>query len=774
MDLEAARDRVAQLREWLDQANYRYYVLDDPDATDAEWDRRFHELLRLETEFPELQSPTSPTQRVGIVSDTAFDKVVHATPMLSLSNAFSPEEVGAFVKRIQERLNTASSPTFAVEPKFDGLAISLRYVDGVLDVGATRGDGAAGEDVTANLRTIPSVPLQLSGSGWPHRLDVRGEVVMPLAGFHDYNRRMQSSGGKLLVNPRNGAAGSLRQLNPKETAKRPLQFFAYAVGEWSDDAPMPSSHHECLASLASWGFLVTDLAQVVSGTEGLLEYYQGLGEQRASLPFDIDGAVYKLDAIADQQTLGFVSRAPRWAVAHKFPAQEQSTILKGIDIQIGRTGNATPVARLEPVFVGGVTVTNVTLHNADQVERLDVRVGDTVIVRRAGDVIPEIVRVDTEQRSTESLPWSMPTHCPACGSALVREPGQAAWRCSGELICPAQRIESLVHFASRRAMDIDGLGDRLIEDLHRFGYVRHIADIYSLSLDALLEMKAKSDAESDVKTKAGKVATKWAENLLDSIEASKRPPLDRFVFGLGIAHVGDSTAKTLSSWLGSFERIRSAPWPLLKQIPDIGSEVARAVAGFFDQPGNRAELDAILEAGVEPVEPGAPSPKWIGKLTVAQLMSQLEIPKLTIKRSEELFAEANSLTEAALRVRTQDSDAARALNQWLETPSNLQLLNDLDAVRDELVSSIGTQDETTTLPLEGKTFVITGTLSTMKRDEAKDRLEKLGAKTAGSVSKNTDVLVAGEAAGSKLEKAEQLGITVWSEHALLEFLAANP
>lgn len=782
--VDSARARVEELRRWLEKANYQYYVLDDPDASDAEYDQKFRELHELEQQFPELQSLSSPTHRVGVASDSAFAPVTHGIPMLSLNNAFETDEVEAFVSRIVAKLDQPD-PLFAVEPKFDGLAISLRYDHGELTVGATRGDGTTGEDVTANLRTIASIPLRLQGEGWPETLEVRGEVVMPLQGFHAYNERMRASGGKLLVNPRNGAAGSLRQLDPRITAKRPLQFMAYGIGLWSDEVAPPTSHHAGLEQLASWGFSVTEWARTTRGVDGLLEYFQQLGAERDRLPFDIDGAVYKLDRLRDQQEMGFVARAPRWAIAHKFPAQERGTTLLAIDVQIGRTGIVTPVARLDPVFVGGVTVSNVTLHNEDQIRRLDVRVGDRVIVRRAGDVIPEIVKATAPEDGERQAPWQMPSHCPACGSELVREEGEAAWRCSGEWVCPAQRVESLIHFASRRAMDIEGLGDRVVEALLRHGIVAHVADLYRLTLDDLLAMKAAEDAaERGEETAApasrgGKPASKWAENILQAIDQSRSPGLERLLFGLGIRHVGESTAKVLAQQLGTLDRVQRAPWPVLKAIPDIGGEVARAIVHFMQQPGNREQMQALLDAGVTPQERSDVPADWRARLTWADLLVQLEIPKLTALRAKQLadeYPDPQAFAAASpggFKTSSLPADTLQSLRAWIAERGNSELLQQVIAFREELLQAAPAADNTVSLRYAGKTMVLTGTLHAMTRDAAKQALETLGAKVAGSVSARTDVVIAGEAAGSKLDKALALGIEIWDEARLLKELDAQ-
>ncbi|GAA5072542.1 NAD-dependent DNA ligase LigA [Lysobacter panacisoli] len=773
-------DRIAELRQRIDDANYRYYVLDDPSIPDAEWDALLRELQSLEAAHPELVTPDSPTQRVGIAPTGTFAEVRHAIPMLSLGNAFTDEEVADFERRIEEKLGRRA-PRFSAEPKLDGLAISLRYEDGRFAQGATRGDGATGEDVTANLRTIKAIPLQLRGKGWPSVLEVRGEVYMPLAAFKAYNERAVKEGGKVLANPRNGAAGSLRQLDPRMTAQRPLAFYAYAVGV-VEGANLPDTHSKTLAQLRDWGFPVSALNDVVEGTDGLLDYYRAMGEKRDSLPFDIDGVVYKLDDYAGQAEMGFVSRAPRWAIAHKFPAQEQSTVLEGIDIQIGRTGAATPVARLKPVQVAGVVVTNATLHNADQIARLDVRIGDTVIVRRAGDVIPEIVRVVPEYRDPHAPEWQMPTQCPVCGSEIVREEGEAVWRCSGELTCAAQRKEAIRHFASRRAMDIEGLGERFIEDLSDLDYLKSVADLYKLELDDLLEMKRRAD-ERDGTTpetvKSGKVATKWAENLIEAIDHSRNTTLERFLYALGIQHVGESTAKALATWFGDLELIRRLPWPLFKRVPDIGGEVARAIGHFFDQPGNQQVIDDLLARGVMINDAHAPNPKLRDGLDLATLLVDLEIPKVTKIRAEQLagaFTSAQALIDAPEHnfvAAGLPADTAQSFAQWLEDDDNARLIDSGARALARLVELTPQATAATLGVLDGQTAVLTGTLSSLSRDEAKAKLEALGAKVAGSVSKKTSFVVAGEAAGSKLDKAQELGVEIWDEARLLAFLAEH-
>jgi DNA ligase (NAD+) len=847
--------RIDELRRRIEDANYRYHVLDESPIPDVEYDRMLRELDELEAAHPALATPDSPTQRVGHAAGSKFAEVAHAIPMLSLGNAFSDEEVEEFVRRIVERLDV-ERPAFSAEPKLDGLAISLRYENGEFVQGATRGDGATGEDVTANLRTVRAIPLRLrdgiagignresgmvksqadSASTIPHSpfpipkiLEVRGEVYMPRADFEKYNEQARLNGGKVLANPRNGAAGSLRQLDSRITAQRPLSFYAYGVGE-VQGGELPTTHSAILAQLREWGFPVSALADVVTGSEGLLDYYRRIGAARDRLAFDIDGVVYKLDDLAGQREMGFVSRAPRWAIAHKFPAQEQTTTVEAIEIQIGRTGAATPVARLAPVQVAGVVVTNATLHNADQIERLDVRVGDTVIVRRAGDVIPEVVSVVAERRPEGTERWQMPTACPVCGSEIVREEGAAVWRCSGELSCPAQRKEAIRHFVSRRAMDVDGLGEKFIEVLVDAGVVQGVADLYQLTLDQLLQLKLVTGAETPQaflrearehlaagayaqleKTLAGigvepdgdgetpiswqsdllraglptfdwnrkKIATKWAENLIEAIDHSRDTTLERFLFALGIEHVGESTAKALALWFGELELIRHMPWPLFKRVPDIGGEVARALGHFLDQPGNQQAIDDLLARGVRIGDAHPPSPKLRGELALAALLVDLEIPKITKLRADQLA----SAFDSALRILDEDAhnyvtaglpaEAAQSLANWLEQSANASLFAGADAMRTRLLGLLPEVADVQAGPLDGQTVVLTGTLTALTRDAARERLEVLGAKVAGSVSKKTAFVVAGEEAGSKLDKAQALGVEIWDEARLLAFLAEH-
>ena len=685
--------RIAELRQQIEDANYRYHVLDDPDIPDIEYDRLMRELEALEAAHPELASPDSPTQRVGNAPSAKFSEVRHTVPMLSLANAFEPQEIHEFVARIGKETGEYE-PVFSAEPKLDGLAISLRYEDGQFVRGATRGDGAAGEDVTVNLRTVRAIPLKLRGKA-PAVLEVRGEIYMPRAAFERYNEWARANGEKTLANPRNGAAGSLRQLDPRITAQRPLSFFAYALGE-VEGLKLPPTHSQTLALLRDFGLPVCPQVTTAKGAEGLLEYFEQIGRQRNDLPYDIDGVVYKLDRYDQQRAMGFVSRAPRWAIAHKFPAQEEATTVESIEVSVGRTGAVTPFAVFTPTHVGGVTVVKATLHNADQVARLDVRKGDVVIIRRAGDVIPEVVRVIEERRPTDAKgqplhpPFVMPSACPACGSAVEREEGEVVARCTGGLFCPAQRIQALFHFASRRAMDIEGLGEQFIAALVEFDYVRTVADLFKLTLEDFLEMKRCADeaaGATPATAKAGKIATRWAENLIAAIDASRDTTLERLLYALGIRDVGESTAKTLAKHFGALDPIMNADVDTLRTVPDIGPIVAARIAHFFAEPHNREVIAALRANGVHWKE-GAP------------------------QRSAEG-------------------------------------------------------------PLAGQTVVLTGGLAAMSRDEAGDRLEALGAKVSGSVSKKTSFVVAGEAAGSKLAKAQELGIEIWDEERLLAFLAEH-
>lgn len=665
----AALQRVLDLRSEIESHNRRYYQLDAPTIADAEYDRLMRELIELEARYPELATPDSPTRRVGAPPLDAFAEVRHRLPMLSLDNAFSDEEVAAFDRRIHERLGLASEAVdYVAEPKLDGLAVSLTYQLGVLALAATRGDGQVGEDVTANVRTIASIPLRLAGQGYPELMEVRGEVFMPKAGFRALNERSLQAGDKIFANPRNAAAGSLRQLDPKVTASRPLAFFCYGVGEFPS-ADLPESHYALLQRCASWGLPVCPEVAAIRGVQACLAYYRRVLDQRAELPYEIDGVVYKVNRLAQQERLGFVARAPRWAVAHKFPAEEATTRVEAIEVQVGRTGALTPVARLAPVFVGGVTVTNATLHNADEVRRKDIRVGDTVVVRRAGDVIPEVVKVIPELRPTDAQSFQMPAQCPACGSSVESVPGEAILRCTGGLYCPAQHKESIRHFASRRAMDIDGLGDKLIDHLLERRLVQTVADLYSLREHDLASIE--------------RMGAKSAHNLVQALERSKTTSLARFLYALGIRDVGEVTARALAAHFGSLDDLMAAGTESLQKVRDVGPAVAGHVATFFAQPHNREVVAKLRAAGI----------RW---------------PQQTAAAGDR--------------------------------------------------------------PLDGRSFVLTGSLSSMSREQAKERLERMGAKVAGSVSKKTDYVVAGADPGSKLATARQLGVQVLLESDLLRLL----
>ncbi|WP_337882980.1 NAD-dependent DNA ligase LigA [Chromobacterium haemolyticum] len=800
------QQRVAELHQLLNRYGHEYYVLDAPTVPDAEYDRLFRELQQLEQEHPELASADSPTRRVGGAPLDEFQQVTHSVPMLSLSNAFSDmqlsereqrhEELLQFDERVRKGLD-AAEVEYATEPKFDGLAISLLYRDGVLVQAATRGDGVTGENVTENIRTVRAIPLRLpAGAAVPSLLEVRGEVLMLKQDFDKLNAEQAARGDKTFANPRNAAAGSLRQLDSRITAQRRLSFFAYSIAQ-VEGADWPASHSAEMAWLRELGFPVVaeDLRPVVRGVDGLIAYYEQVRQRRPGLPFDIDGVVYKVNHRALQDELGFVSRAPRWAIAHKFPAEEALTQVEAIEEQVGRTGAITPVARLKPVFVGGVTVTNATLHNEDEARRKDVRVGDTVIVRRAGDVIPEVVSVVLERRpmqpaaggdlfsagETPQYPaYRLPAVCPVCGSHVVREEGEAVARCSGGLSCRAQRSQAIQHFAGRRMMDIDGLGERYIDKLVEYDYVRGVADLYRLTLEDLLEMKCRADEDEGVTpetVKAGKVASKWAENLIEAIAASRRPPLARLLFALGIRHVGESTAKTLADWLGTMGLIRRSPAALFAALPDIGGVVAESLADFFAEANNEAALDALLSY-VAPADEHAPSPRLAERLQPAVLLARLDIPRLTEVRSQQLAAQIDGLAALAERERRAlldlelPAEVINALADWLDLPGKRDSLRALATLVEEILEALPAQAASAGV-LEGKTLVLTGTLPTMSRDQAKELIEAAGGKVSGSVSKKTHYVVAGAEAGSKLAKAEELGVAILDEAGLQALLAGE-
>jgi DNA ligase (NAD+) len=658
---------LQQLKQRIAEYDYHYYVLDAPLVSDNEYDGVYRELLEIEQQYPELVTPDSPSQRVGGLASAAFDSVQHRQAMLSLNNAFSDQELEAFDRRVREATDEAVVE-YAVEPKFDGLAITLTYEDGVFVQGATRGDGYTGENVTHNLKTIRAIPTRLTAAQPPALLEVRGEVLMLKKDFEKLNQQQAATGGKLFANPRNAAAGSLRQLDSNITAKRPLHFFAYGLGA-SEGIPELQSHAQAMQYLADLRFPVTTLRTVKAGAQGLRDYYAEIGELRSKLPFDIDGVVYKVNDFDLQRTLGFVSRAPRWAVAHKFAAEEAITLVEDITVQVGRTGAITPVARLKPVFVGGVTVTNATLHNEDELRRKDIHIGDTVIVRRAGDVIPEVVAAKPELRPADARAFVMPTACPECGSHVVRLQDEAIARCSGGLICPAQRKQAVTHFASRRAMDIEGLGEKLVDQLVARNLVNHLDDVYRLDLAMLSGLD--------------RMAEKSAQNVLDAIDKSKQASLPRFIYALGIRNVGEATAKDLAQHYGDLDTLMQADIASLLEVNDVGPVVADAVYQFFQEPHNREVIAAMRALGVH----------------------------------------------------------------WADIPKKIQ-----------------------SAAFAGKTFVLTGTLPSLKRDQAQAMIEAVGGKVSGSVSAKTSYVVAGAEAGSKLEKAQQLNVTILDEAALLAML----
>lgn len=801
--MEHPTQRIRILTELLNRYAYEYYTLDAPSVPDAEYDRLFRELEALEAQYPEYREPDSPTQRVGGQPLAGFDSVVHTVPMLSLSNAFSPQdengvfdhsEMQAFDERVRSGLGGVAYE-YVIEPKFDGLAVSLLYQNGVLIQAATRGDGATGEDVTQNVRTIGNVPLRLQGINVPEMIEVRGEVLMLKADFAALNAKQEAEGQKIFANPRNAAAGSLRQLDSRITARRRLHFFAYGIAR-IEGGKACREHSEELAYLSALGFsLPNGNFGCFDNISSVLAFYEAVSVRRAELPYEIDGMVVKVNSLAQQDMLGYISRAPRWAIAHKFPAEEALTVVEAIDVQVGRTGAVTPVARLKPVFVGGVTVTNATLHNEGEARRKDVREGDTVVVRRAGDVIPEVVRIVPERRPMimqpvdagdqpdlfgekgtagqvpKYPPYSLPVSCPICGSGIEREEGEAVARCSGGMLCQAQRAQGLIHFASRKAMDIEGLGQKQIEALVAQDLVRHFADIYRLNVPILQRMKENSAAEEadtgKVETQKKSSPTKWAENILAGIESSKTPDLARFLFALGIRHVGERTAKVLAQAFGSLERVRRTPEPLLACLPDIGGVVAHSVAQFFASPEQNAMLDDLLAVGIQPksqpivlnpAEYAAPQ-RWLARLPDF---------KLSETRAAALWDLAGGDIEGLL----QDKALPLEWQQWRSQLKNKVLLEQIRNFLTEILSEGGQQTVSDGLcdSIAGKTFVLTGTLPNLKRDEAQAMIEAAGGKVSGSVSKKTDYVVAGEAAGSKLEKAQSLGIAVLDESGLLALL----
>lgn len=795
--------RIAELTALINRYNYEYHTLDCPSISDAQYDALFRELQVLELNYPEHKQADSPTQRVGGEPLAGFDSVQHEVPMLSLNNAFSEKndegvfnhvELYAFHERVKNGLNEPVA--YVIEPKFDGLAVSLVYEQGVLVRAATRGDGVTGEDVTQNVKTIASVPLRLHGEVIPEVLEVRGEVLMLKADFQQLNQRQLSENQKTFANPRNAAAGSLRQLDSKITASRRLHFFAYALARLENHQqdtqhPHLSTHAEELSYLSELGFcLAKEQWKVCDSIHEVLAFYEYMHKQRNQLPYEIDGMVVKVNNLAQQQRLGFISRAPRWAIAHKFPAEEASTIVEAIDVQVGRTGAMTPVARLQAVFVGGVTVTNATLHNEGEAQRKDVRVGDTVVVRRAGDVIPEIVRVMFEHRPMIAKPsahvvqddlfaepqqdntiqeprypqYRLPERCPICHSKIEREEGEAVARCSGGMLCSAQRAQGLIHFASRKAMDIDGLGQKQIEQLVQLNLVQHFADLYRLDIPTLQQMKEQNENGETKIADGKKQASKWAENILQGIAASKQPDLARFLFALGIRHVGERTAKSLAQAFGSLDKVRQAPEPILACLPDIGSVVAQSIAHFFAQSQQQAMIDELLAVGVQPKShpPTLPLSQYI---LPERWLSRLPHFKISETKAAALWQQANGSIQQLLDSR----DLPIEWQTWRSQPEHQRILQQMQT----FLTHYSVQEEI--LPqhqskVAGKTFVLTGTLPNLKRQEAQELIEQAGGKVSSSISKKTDYVVAGEAAGSKLEKAQSLGVTILDETALLQLL----
>jgi len=738
--IELARTRVAQLHTEINRHNYQYHVLDDPLVPDAEYDRLIRELQQLEKEFPDLITKDSPSQRVGAAPLDAFDEVHHQVAMLSLDNAFSNEEVIEFDRRVRDRLKTDDEFIYAAEPKLDGLAINLRYENGILVQAATRGDGSRGEDVTSNVRTIPSIPLALLGEDWPTILEVRGEIYMLKSGFYALNERARQADQKTFANPRNAAAGSLRQLDPRITASRPLAMYCYGFGE-IDGGHLYDTHSESIHRLTAWGLRVSPELQTVKGAAGCAAYYAQIAERRDSFDYDIDGVVFKVDSYSLQNRLGFVARAPRWAIAQKFPAEEAITQVKAIEFQVGRTGAITPVARLDPVFVGGVTVSNATLHNMDEVVRKDVRAGDMVYIRRAGDVIPEVVRVIEEKRQSDAKKVALPAHCPVCDSEVIKPEGEAVARCSGGLYCAAQRRESIKHFAARRMMDIEGLGDKLVDQLVDGGLIHNLADLYTLTQNQLAGME--------------RMGEKSAENILQALEKSKQTTLARFLFALGIREVGEATAASLANHFKTLDALRQArldDFVVVKGIKGIGEITADSIIQYLDM-----HPDLVVEGEFS---------QWLASLKIRGLT--FEVAKRLAEQfgsldiliditADQLRYERRSLVDGVGPV------IAEHIVAFFHQTHNLEVIDALikAGVRwDELEDVQAGQQ-----PLLGLTFVLTGSLS-RSRGEIKDQLQNLGAKVVGSVSSKTSYVVAGDAAGSKLDKAQKLNIPVLDESGL--------
>ncbi|SFP88298.1 DNA ligase (NAD+) [Pseudomonas sp. NFPP07] len=784
--MTSAETRILELRAELDQHNYRYHVLDEPSIPDAEYDRLFHELKALEAEHPELVSSDSPTQRVGSAALSAFTQVRHEIPMLSLGNAFEETDMREFDRRVTEGLDLpvgdlfggGAAVEYSCEPKLDGLAVSLLYLDGVLVRGATRGDGTTGEDISVNVRTVRNIPLKLHGSGWPATLEVRGEVYMSKAGFERLNAAQLEVGGKTFANPRNAAAGSLRQLDSKITASRPLEFCCYGIGQVTAD--IADTHIGNLEQLKRWGMPVSRELKLAKGIDECLDYYRDIGERRNGLPYEIDGVVFKVNSIASQRELGFRAREPRWAIAHKFPAMEELTELLDVEFQVGRTGAVTPVARLKPVKVAGVTVSNATLHNMDEVARLGLMIGDTVIIRRAGDVIPQVVQVVAERRPENARKVHIPQTCPVCGShvertqLIKRSKGKetisegAVYRCVGRLACGAQLKQAIIHFVSRRAMDIEGLGDKTIEQLVDEKLIGSPADLYKLKYEQIIDLEGFAEVSSN--------------KLLKAIEDSKKPGLARFIYALGIPDVGEETAKVLARSLASLERVQQALPEVLTYLPDIGLEVAHEIHSFFEDSHNQEVIGALLDpqqCGLQLQDQGDLGAEFAASTTLGGMLDKLNIPSVGPGAAQKLadkFATLDGVVKADwLDMRqTLPEKQAKAVREFFDIAENAERALAIEAQLQAFGMHWQSEKKVVEgLPLAGQTWVLTGSLELMSRDVAKDKLESLGAKVAGSVSAKTHCVVAGPGAGSKLAKANELGLKVLDEEAFVAFLGQH-
>lgn len=774
--MKAAETRILELRAELDQHNYRYHVLDEPSIPDVEYDRLFHELKALEAENPHLVTPDSPTQRVGSAALSAFTQVRHEIPMLSLGNAFEETDMLEFDRRVNEGLDLPAASKkveYSCEPKLDGLAVSLLYQNGALVRGATRGDGTTGEDISVNVRTVRNIPLKLHGKGWPDTLEVRGEVFMSKAGFERLNASQLEVGGKTFANPRNAAAGSLRQLDSKITANRPLEFCCYGIGQVSHD--IADTHTGNLQQLKEWGMPISREMKIAHGIEDCLKYYHDIGEKRLSLPYEIDGVVFKVNSIAAQRELGFRAREPRWAIAHKFPAMEELTELLDVEFQVGRTGAVTPVARLKPVKVAGVTVANATLHNMDEVARLGLMIGDTVIIRRAGDVIPQVVQVVQERRPKNARAVEVPQTCPVCGSQvertqlIKRSKGKetisegAVYRCVGRLACGAQLKQAIIHYVSRRAMDIEGLGDKTIEQLVDEKLIGSPADLYKLTYEQIIDLEGFAEISS--------------KKLLKAIDDSKKPTLARFIYALGIPDVGEETAKVLARSLGSLDRVVVALPEVLTYLPDVGLEVAHEIHSFFEDEHNQKVIGALLgECQMQLQDTGDLGAEFAASATLGGMLDKLNIPSVGPGAAQKLADKFGTL-EAVVKAdwldmrQTLPEKQAQAVRAFFDVPEHAQRALAIEQqLKDFGMHWQSEKKVVEGLPLAGQTWVLTGSLELMSRDVAKEKLEGLGAKVSGSVSAKTHTVVAGPGAGSKLTKANELGLKVLDEEAFVGFL----